>query len=259
MNRTPLSERGEREMKKAYVLEDVKERCLRGETEMEIALGLGLSLTSVKKWLKELGLKAKKSFDKRYEEEEEILRGFVVEGLTIKEISEKWGKPYGYVWKSLRRLKLKTKRVYTLPPEKIERKRIVKEMREEGKTLQEIGDIIGLTREGVRMTLKKQGITGKWQKDADERALFIEAHGESLLVEIGKGRSLNAICEELNVKSNFLRKVLEDMGCGGVQDMLREARNKEMKEKRARGVSVAELAREYSLNENYLRVILNKE
>ena len=51
----------------------------------------------------------------------------------------------------------KTGKPHKRSSESIEKTNRIVELRKEGKTLQEIGDAVGLTREGVRQRLKRLG------------------------------------------------------------------------------------------------------
>lgn len=68
-----------------------------------------------------------------------------------------------------------------------------------------------------------------------------------------------SMAKELGVGYYFLSKVLEDMGCKEMPELLMRARNEEMREKRERGATVASLVREYGLCEGRIRTILSEE
>lgn len=111
----------------------------------------------------------------------------------------------------------------------------MKAMREEGYSLQQIGNAMGITRESVRLALKKQGIVGaigetnlkKSKREAREESLeeFKGLHMESIVELVKQGVSLAKIAEEKGVSISFMSK----LGVSEISKELRDERDMEVK------------------------------
>lgn len=98
-----------------------------------------------------------------------------------------------------------------------ERDKEMKNLRSQGFSLQEIGDKMGVTRESVRLSLKKQGVSGgvgetnRLRSRRQEREAHIEAyksiHFEKMIEMVKEGLSLVRIAEIYEVKTTFLKRL----------------------------------------------------
>lgn len=111
----------------------------------------------------------------------------------------------------------------------------MKAMREEGYSLQQIGDAMGITRESVRLALKKQGVVGaigetnlkKSKREEKEEIMedFKTLHMESIMELVKQGVGLTKIAEEKGVSTSFLVK----LGVSQLSKDIREERDMEVK------------------------------
>lgn len=172
---------------------------LMGKTEVDIrkALGEEVAYNKEARWV--LG-----------GEDLEKLKDGIERGLWKGEIMELMGYNYATLNKVLKANGLTLKRRLRLSEVDL----IIAEMRGKGHTLQSIGDAVGMTREGVRISLVKQGLGGKLPQNELRRLqrpnLLVEAdtlYGDKIIQELSDGKSFADLSSEWGVGEGVLRRL----------------------------------------------------
>lgn len=159
-----------------------KLRTLEGKTRAEAAEALGLCEAYVVRLAKENGI-AVASNPPRENPIVETARSLAASGFTMQEAATEVGITYSYVAGIARKYDIRFRRPTWAPSDPTVRERQMAALYRSGKTLQEIGDQFGVTRERVRQLLTKYfGIRapdGGQHKLAEERRLKFEAKRNS--------------------------------------------------------------------------------
>lgn len=141
-----------------------------GEPILEVVRVLGISFGLAKRWVTELGLQVSENRGRksRFRQlSKEDIEGAISEGLSMTQMAEKWGVTYWYVRRTILSHGLTPPKGYQYGPILSDRDLDIRALRDQNLSLREIGEKVGLTREGVRLSLKKQGVEPKWCHPSD--------------------------------------------------------------------------------------------
>lgn len=141
-----------------------------GEPVLEVVRVLGISFPLAKRWVTELGLQVSENRGRksRFRQlSKEDIEGAISECLSMTQMAEKWGVNYSYVRRTILSHGLTPPKCYHYGPILSDRDLEIRALRDQNLSLREIGERVGLTREGVRLSLKKQGVEPKWCHPSD--------------------------------------------------------------------------------------------
>jgi len=244
-------------MKKHQMRGEVERLVVEGKSLSEISLELGVSGASLSSWVREWGLDTSVSRRKLREED---LAEDVERGLSRLEIMEKYGVSMGCVHKALTRAGLVAKKKKRV--EITRRDEEMREMREGGFSLQDIGNKMGMTREGVRISLLKQGVKptrtrSVWVREKMEaRAEGAERLVEEIVREKGgllremvlRGSSFNDVREYLGVSRKVVCRVYDELKLSAEVVERRGERDEEIKRLYEKGFCIVEVAGEVGVS-----------
>lgn len=179
----------------------------------ELSKVVGRSAWSVRRYMDNKGLTVKAKGYILSGEELDKIKGGIEQGMRRGELADLMGYNYQRLQRVLKANDLTLKsRVNISPVDKQ-----IAMLRAEGQTLQEIGDQVGLTREGVRLSLVKQGLGGKISnlKRKVKPKLLEQAediYGDKIIEALLGGKTFEELSEEWLVSEGILRTIARNKG-----------------------------------------------
>lgn len=141
-------------------------------------------------------------------------------------------------------------------PERIQFVRKVVEEYQSGLTLQQVGDLHGITREGVRQILVKAGVPCR-----QPAPLFTEAEVVTMVTGYQTGEAIDQLADKIGRSVAVVRSTLKENGiqlCGAALRRLSHEDKATIATRYANGESLATLGREYSVSYGSRDAVISK-
>ncbi len=136
------------------------------------------------------------------------------------------------------------------------------ELRGKNMTLRDIGSVMGMTMEGVRLLLLDGGMSGRigCHKEGvrKKREQFIKRYKMDLWEGLAYGKTLTQIAKELGLSRSQITKLSKEVGGSEMMDIAKELKFEYLSKLYQEGLSVQQIADMYEMNAMGLYVFLRR-
>ncbi len=201
----------QREKSAIITKNDIEKLINIGKSKNEICEILNISINQYKALIKKFGLHSKKAINIVIENiTKEQLLDFVNSGKTTYEVKDALGISTGTYTKLLKKFGIKTRNLRSREVARSVTKETLEEFLQQGKSLMEIKQILGLTYETTRAIFEKYNLKTPKMQEMETSSAIISGISKEQLEELFKeGKTIKEVSKELNIGHSSLQQLLK--------------------------------------------------